>query len=205
MKKTDTQEAMFLIKGLCKAHSCYPQVLHRDDWKTFARKGVSKSVTEPSAQTSKHLAHCWPVSQRKRVGKRLITVAGGYGESSPKEIHTKWVPREYIAQTRWKSQWIRTKISVQKSPSKRQQVCYCRLYTGRCCHVAQWPALILGVDGGHGRPGSPNQRVTQRYQLTSATALCSSCGSNFAYKIGISAPQIHPPRGFDKRNILIKG
>lgn len=80
------------------------------------------------------------------------------------------------AQVRQKSQWIPTENPIQKPPCKRQQICYCRMNTGTCCHRDQRLALALGVDGGHSRVSQTSSNaersalLSHRGQQPSSTA-----------------------------------
>lgn len=149
LKKKYAPAAMFLIKALYKVHS--PQVLHGEG-KHFAGKWVSKSVTEPSALSSKHCAH-WCTQQmfRKesddngRQVERVITQ--GDTVKMGTSIRSAQI-REKSMDSHWEP--------IQKSPCKRQQICYCRMNAGRCCHVDQrlalrsprfvhWNVQLLGV------------------------------------------------------------
>lgn len=80
-----------------------------------------------------------------------------------------------------KGQWIPTENPIQKSPCKGQQVCYCRVYTGRCCHVDQRLALMPGVGGGH-------SRVSQTTRDAEMSALLSHRGQ----RLRSAAPLVLP-------------
>lgn len=172
---------MFLIKVLCKVHS--PQVLHGEG-KPFAGKWVSKSFFTdlPAPCTlltclSKQIFGKEPDDRGRQV-ERVITQA----DTGKKDTNIS------SAQIKQKSQWIPTENPIQKSPCKRKHICYCRMSTGRCCHVDQRRALRLGMDGG--TTGSARQQAMQRYllcshrgQRLSSTAgrlvlpqWCASCG-----------------------------